>query len=523
MHRLAALALLLAATVPLQADDRESTLERIKREGVLRWGADPSGGAPFCFPDPTLDEPGGHQRIVGFEVELIERLARRLQVQPVLVQGDWNSLIPSLKAERIDLVFNGLEITEERGRQVRLTAPYFRYHQQLTVRATDRERFRNLGDLKGRPVAVLNGSASVDVLLRNGWSKDDIVELDDSLKPFDFVKQGRADACLCESIIAAYYTDGDDELHVQPEQFAPGLYAGAVRKEDDDLQAELNAQLKEMKESGELGELYQRWGIWDDGLEKELGIAKGTRQDMIPLARKTFVWTWPRLGRLALLLLEGAGLTLLLTAISMPLALLFGLGLALMAMSKRRWLRWPAVCYIQVIRGTPLLVQIYVIFFGLPVIGHLLGLGNLLTWDAFYVGILCLSANYAAYEAEIHRAGIQAVPKGQREAALALGMSERQAFLTVVLPQSLRIIMPPVINDLVSMLKDSCLVSVMGVYELLFVASSIGKATFLYGQLLIAAAVLYLILSLMADRLGKALEERLKRRGFRLAAQPLHH
>lgn len=480
----------------------------------MRWGADPSGGAPFCFADPT-----NPARYVGFEVELVERLARRMQVRPELVIGDWTSLVPTLQAGRIDLVLNGMEVNEERAKQVSFTTPYFQFIQQATIRAEDTQKYPTVNSLKGEKIGVLNGSASISALKDRGWTDDLLIEFDDSLKPYEALKAGRVEAVVCESIIANYYAGHDVEMLILPDLFSPGLYAAAVRPADKDLLAEIDRHLDKMKKSGELGELYQRWGVWNDRLEA-IGIVKGQPQEMISLARPGSPLTTRTLAALGVALLRGAGVTLLLTALSMPMALILGLILAVMVRTRRWWLCWPAQVYIQVIRGTPLLVQVFVIFFTLPLLGqaldeHFLHQGiNLLTWPAFAVGVLCLTANYAAYEAEIHRAGLEAVPRGQREAALALGMSESQAFFHVILPQSLRIILPPVFNDLISMLKDSCIVSVVGVAELLFVAQSAGKATFLYGQMLLAAAVLYLAMSLAADFLGKRLESRLKSKGL---------
>jgi len=499
------------------------TLARIKKQGVLRWGADPNGGAPFCFTDPA--DP---QKVVGFEVELVERLAQDLGVKAELVQGDWDALPGSLQAGRIDMLLNGLEVTPQRAETFALSVPYFEFVQQITIRAGDRGRYTNLNDLKGKQIAVLNGSASVTVLKAKGWTEDLIVPFDDSLKPIEALKDRRVEAVLSESIIARYYAGFDEQVFNIPETFSPGTYAAAFRPADGDLRAEVNQALNRMKASGELGELYQRWGIWSERQEK-LGIVKGQPQEEIALARppetsSSAVW------KISLALLRGAGMTLLLTALSMPLALAFGLVLALMVRSGRWLLALPAQVYIQVMRGTPLLVQIYVIFFSLPQLGEWLemglglGLKSWLTWPPFAVGVLCLAANYAAYEAEIHRAGLDAVPKGQREAALSLGMSETQAFFHVVLPQSFRIILPPVFNDLISMLKDSCLVSVVSVAELLYVASTVGKATLLYGPMLFAAAVLYLVMSLAADWLGKRIERRLKNKGLpQVGAQPTHH
>src|SRR5476649_2838240 len=138
----------------------------------------------------------------------------------------------------------------------------------------------------------------------------------------------------------------------------------------------------------------------------------------------------------------------------------------------------------------------FLVYYSLPVLSLYLHT-RLLIFDPFPASILCLAGNYAAYEAEIHRAGLQAVDKGQREAALSIGMSERQAFFRVVLPQAFRIVVPPIMNDLIAMLKDTCLVSVINVGELLYVAMGIGKSRFNMPQMLVAAAVIYLIMSLV--------------------------
>jgi His/Glu/Gln/Arg/opine family amino acid ABC transporter permease subunit len=211
-------------------------------------------------------------------------------------------------------------------------------------------------------------------------------------------------------------------------------------------------------------------------------------------------------------LLGAAKNTLLLTIESMPLAVLLGMVLATMRRSRRWWLNWPAAAYVEVIRGTPLLVQVFLVHVSLAQVGDAFHT-TALTLQPFTTGIICLAGNYAAYEAEIIRAGLDAVDKGQREAALSLGLSERQAFLLIVLPQAFRIVVPPLINDLIAMLKDSCLVSVIGVPELLDRARAIGKERGTSAQMMVAAAVLYLLMSLACYALGKWLEKRLKVQG----------
>jgi His/Glu/Gln/Arg/opine family amino acid ABC transporter permease subunit len=221
-------------------------------------------------------------------------------------------------------------------------------------------------------------------------------------------------------------------------------------------------------------------------------------------------------------LIYAARWPLYMTALAMPLAIFFGLILALMRLSRTRSLSWPAVVYIEIMRGTPLYVQLFIIFFSLPQIGELIGAQELLTLNPFPAAVLCLAANYAAYEAEIHRAGLLAVDKGQREAALSIGMSESQAFFRVTLPQAFRIILPPVINDSIAMLKDSCLAHAIGVMELLSVAESIGRnsrtLTHAQAKMYIAAGILYMILSLACYFFGKFIESKLKAR----AGEELH-
>jgi polar amino acid transport system substrate-binding protein len=490
-----------------------TSLRRIQDEGVLRWGIDPAGGAPFSMPDPR--DP---RKLVGFEIELVERLCEYLGVRSEPTQGDWLALIDNMKAGRTDLALNGIEVSEDRRDVVDFTVPYYRYGQQLTVRAADKEKYRSLEDLAGQRVSVLNGSASVDVLQEAGFSDEAIAQYDDSLAPYVELSHERVEASMAESIIAGYYAATMPDLYSIPETFSPGEYAGAVRKDEPELLAAINDALDRMKQSGDLGRIYQRWGIWSDR-QGEIGIAHGPEVAKIELASAdaTSSLNW---GLILRELAAATGITVLLTAISMPLAVVAGLFLALMERSPRKWLHWPARIYTQVVRGTPLLVQVFLVYYSLPVLGKALGFGDALVWPAFAVGILCLAGNYAAYEAEIHRAGLDAVPKGQREAARSLGMTPAQSLRLVELPQSFRIILPPIVNDLVAMIKDTSLVYVIGVRELTAVALGLGKARLIVPLMLVVAAVFYLVVSLVADRLGKRLEAQLRQRAMPRAQLP---
>lgn len=496
---------------------------------VLRWGADPSGGAPFAFFDPADPE-----RVIGFEVDIMHELARRLGRTPELFRADWLALHEALEAGRCDVLMNGFEVSEERAKVARFSAPYFRFGQQIVVRQGDAARVSTLADLAGKRVAVLNGSQSIEVLKAAGFTDDQIAQYDDSLAPYTEVALGRADAALAESIIAAYYAAHDTRLALVPATFAPGEYAAVTRAGDASLSADIDRVLAEMKADGALGEILQRWGLWDDS-QREVGTAKGRPQEVIPEARGAGVADSAVVDAIAPAVARGAWMTVLLTVIAMPLATAAGLALALARMSPRAWRRRAAIAYITVVRGTPLLVQIFLVYFSLPPLGEWLfahapafvqaaleplGGAGFLTLSPLFVGAMCLAANYAAYEAEVHRAGLEAVPAVQWDAARALGLSRGQAIRHVIAPQGVRIAMPAIINDLNSLIKDSCLVSVIGVTDLLGVCLGIGKARFTVPEMLVIAAAVYLVLSIAGDLFGNWLERRLRARGF--SGAPVH-
>ncbi|MEY2715934.1 MAG: hypothetical protein RIT24_2277 [Planctomycetota bacterium] len=493
------------------------------RAQVLRWGADPSGGAPFAFFDP--DDP---DRVIGFEVDIMAEVARRLGRTPELFRADWLALHDALEAGRCDVLMNGFEVTDERSAVARFSTPYFRFGQQLVVRAADAGRVRSLADVAGKRVSVLNGSQSVDVLKEAGFTDELILQYDDSLAPYTEVALGRTDAALAESIIAAYYAANDHRLALVPGTFAPGEFAAVTRKADGALGADIDRVLGDMKADGALGEILQRWGLWDD-TQGDVGTVKGRPQEVIDAARGRAGAAADLSESIAPAIVRGAWMTVLLTVIAMPLATAAGLFLALARMSPRTWLRRAAVGYITLVRGTPLLVQIFLVYFSLPPLGQWLhsvapafmqaaleplGGAAFLTLPALLVGALCLAANYAAYEAEVHRAGLQAVPQSQWDAARALGLSRAQAIRHVIAPQGVRIAMPAIVNDLNSLIKDSCLVSVIGVTDLLSVCLGIGKSRFTVPEMLVTAAAAYLVLSIAGDLLGASLERRLRARGF---------
>jgi len=224
-----------------------------------------------------------------------------------------------------------------------------------------------------------------------------------------------------------------------------------------------------------------------------------------------FMWNWLDF------ILTGVGYTLLVSAAAITLATILALFGALGRLSKNPIANGISTFYVSLVRGTPLLVQVYMWYLALPQIGKSLeqlgfpALKKALTLQAIPAGILALGVCYGAYMTEIFRAGIQSIGKGQTEAAYALGMTPAQTMRRIILPQAIRVIIPPIGNEFVAMTKDSSLVSVMGVWELTFRATKIGRRYFRSLEMLLVAAAIYWIMTIILQALQSRLENYLAR------------
>ena len=212
---------------------------------------------------------------------------------------------------------------------------------------------------------------------------------------------------------------------------------------------------------------------------------------------------WAAIPDMMPALLTGLRVTVLLTFVIMGIALIAALPIALARMSTRRWLRFPSTVYVQVLRGTPVLLQLFYLYYVLPFAG--------IELNAWTAGIIGMSAAYSAYLSEIYRAGIEAIDRGQTEAALALGMSQAQVMRIVVLPQAFRIVIPPIGNMFVGLFKDTSLLSILTIRELMFQGQLLAATNFRHITIFTVIAILYLAVcwpsAAIIDRLEKKLKE----------------
>jgi polar amino acid transport system substrate-binding protein len=463
-------------------------LQEIHKRGVLLWGADAEGGAPYVYPDPEKPE-----RLIGFEVELAEALAAKLGVKARMAQNQWEQLIPALERGNFDLILNGLEISPENAGRISFSLPYYVYAEQIVTRKATTGLTR-LEDLKKKPVGVLTGS-STERLLQASKAAD-IRSYPGNVQSFQDLKANRIEAVLLDLPIALHYAKNDPELKFSGEPFAEGYYGVGILPGDVSLLAAVNQAIKELNNEHVLEKIYRRNGLWDVRQEHLDAYQPEQVKKQRPIST---LRDWPRYLPL---LLRGAVTTVEISVLAMAVAVVFGLIIVLLRLYGFPPLNWLAKAYVEIVRGTPLLIQLFLIYYGLPQIGIRL--------NPFFAGIIGLGFNYAASEAENYRAGILSVPRGQTEAAFALGMNRWQALRRIILPQALRFVIPPVTNDFIAMFKDSSIVSVITMVELTKVYGMLAMSTYDYIGLGLMTAAIYFALSYPASLFANWLENRLQ-------------
>jgi polar amino acid transport system substrate-binding protein len=238
----------------------DGSLERVRKSGVLTWGADVIGGEPYVFEDPK-----NKGTYVGFEMDIARGISRHLGVEQKMVIKAWDTLIPELQKGTFDIAMNGIENLPERQRILLLSDPYYVYSQQITVRKNT-DGVKSLEDLKGRKIATLSGTAAEDILRRTPGIFAQINP--EIIYSYRDLEAGRVDAVLLDTPIAAAYGAKNPKLKNVGESFAEGEYVIALRREEQALWDAVNRALKNMKEQGELKAIYLKWGIMDRHQER---------------------------------------------------------------------------------------------------------------------------------------------------------------------------------------------------------------------------------------------------------------
>ena len=473
----------------------------VAQQPELRYGGDAEGGAPFMEADPR-----NPSQVVGFEVDIAELLARALGRAPRFVQSAFITLDATAARGDFDIGLGGVEDTAVRRSRLAVTVPYYEFREILTVREADGPRFRTLADLAGRRVGTLGSTLAFDILQQAGKALGlVVVPYENDVHPYSDLALGRLDAVVLDAVLAERGVKRNPGLVNAATSVGVGRYVGILAPEATALREQVDAVLKQAMRDGRLEAIFRKWRLWNDdqpGLYARVLAGSAippdtTAQISAEAAEPESVWAATR--QYLPSLLGAAVTTLLLSCVSMALAVGLGVLLATGRVYGSRPLGVALTGWVELIRGTPLLLQLFVLYFGLAVVVQL---------PAVVAAVLALGLNYAAYESEIYRGALNAIPPGQLDAARALGLSDWQSLRFVRGPQAFRLALAPMTNDFVALLKDSSLVSVITVVELTKQTSifAVNIGSWLVPGALCAA--IYLALSLPLARLARRLERR---------------
>jgi polar amino acid transport system substrate-binding protein len=483
----------------------------------LRWGGDKAGGAPFIYEEAGKGE-------VGFEVDLAAYLCKKIGRTPAFVQCDWDAIPETLQRGDIDVALNGLEFVPEREKEFPSSVPYFVYTLRLIVKS-DNNAIRSWDDLrkaKGEKyrIGVLRGSFAQRYMEEHFGKVAEIIPTKEVDETFQLVEDGeRMDATVQDSPAAVYYVQQGrrPKLKVVGEPEGKNFYYVILtRPKDGELRKQIDEALNEALKSGELEAIYKKYDLWNADQERlaYVHMRPWPPNTEAPAEVGEESDSHLTLGGLAGKIALAAWMTVKLACCSMPLAILLGMFIAV----GRMYGPWPLkailTAYVEVLRGTPILLQMYVWFFLIPNVMRQLGGDGLASWFTaapFYVGVFGLAINYSAAEAENYRAGLQAIPRGQMEAALALGMSPWTAIRRVMMPQAIRIVIPPVTNDFIALFKDTSICSMILITELTGLYYQYKYDREIVLQLALTIGLIYLFISYPLSVLASRLEKRLSR------------
>ncbi|GAC70490.1 ABC transporter permease subunit [Gordonia soli] len=479
---LAILAVLALAGCGSDDSGSGSALDEVRESGVLRVGTEGTY-APFSYHDPQ------NNQLSGYDVDVANAVAKKLGVRTEFVETPWDSIFAALGADRFDVVANQVTITPERQAKYDLSKPYSVGEGVIVTRADDTS-ITGVDDLAGKTTAQSATSNWAQVARDAGANVESVEGFTQAIK---LLNQGRVQATVNDSIaVYAYLAEtGDTSIKIAGTTGDKSEQAFAARK-GSGLTGEIDKALDELKADGTLAGISQKYLRADasGAAENKSAAANRSTWDLIadnlwPMAKATITVTIP------------------LAAISFLIGLVIALGVALARLSANRVLSWLASVYISIIRGTPLLVQLFIIFYALPELG--------LKVPPFPAAVVAFSLNVGGYAAEIIRSAILSVPRGQSEAAQTIGMNYATTLRRIVLPQAARNAVPGLSNTLISLVKDTSLASTILVTELLRVAQVAAAPTFEFFALYTTAAIYYWIVCFVLSSLQGRLEHRLGR------------
>ncbi|AKV69183.1 MULTISPECIES: ABC transporter permease subunit [Microcystis] len=441
------------------------------------------------FP-PFEFQQGG--QLTGFDIDLMRAIGKEADLNIDFRNLPFDGIIPALQARTVEAAISGMTITAERAQAISFSRPYFRAGLAIAVRE-DNKTIRNFEDLKGKKIAVQIGTTGA--LEATKIPGATVSQFDSAALALQELINGRVEAVVNDKPVTLYAIKqaGLRGVKVVGELLTEEFYGIALPKNSPYLQL-INDALGRVIESGQYDVIFREWF--------------GEKPPVLPLvapALKNLQESRFNWGELFYnLIVKGVPWTILLTVLSFLFGLIGGTLVAIALISPYKWLKIICRIYVDFFRGTPMLVQLFLIYFGLPGLFREIGLN--IDLDRLPAALFALSLNVAAYLAEIMRGGIQSIDNGQWEACSSLGMSPVQTMREVIFPQAFRRMLPPLGNEFITLIKDTSLAAVIGFEELFRQGQLMVATTYKAFEIYIAVALVYLVLTTLSSVVFKRLE-----------------
>ncbi|HDD0320143.1 TPA: ABC transporter permease subunit [Staphylococcus aureus] len=458
---------------PTAHAEQDQAWEKIKERGELRVGLS-ADYAPMEF-EHTVN---GKTEYAGVDIDLAKKIAKDNNLKLKIVNMSFDSLLGALKTGKIDIIISGMTSTPERKKQVDFSDSYMMTKNIMLVKKDKVNEYKDIKDFNNKKVGAQKGTEQ-EKIAQTEIENASITSLSRLPDVILALKSGKVEGAVVEKPVAEEYLKQNPKLGISNVKFNEEEKDTviAVPKDSPKLLSQVNKTIKEVKDKGLI--------------DKYMTNAANAMND-----DSGFI------SKYGSFFLKGIKITILISLIGVALGSILGAFVALMKLSKIKIISWIASIYIEILRGTPMLVQVFIVFFGITA-----ALG--LDISALVCGTIALIINSSAYIAEIIRAGINAVDKGQMEAARSLGLNYRQTMKSVIMPQAIKNILPALGNEFVTLIKESSIVSTIGVGEIMFNAQVVQGISFDPFTPLLVAAALYFVLTFVLTRIMNMIEGRL--------------
>ena len=461
------------------ASAADNSLQRVKQRGELIMVTSPDY-PPYEF----QVNKGGKSRIVGMDIDVAKKGAKDLHVKLVIKSMNFDSLLVAIQTGKADMAIGGINPTATRRQSVDFSKIYYSGGQSFLINSSDVNKYKSVKNLKGATIGAQTGTLQYG-LAKKKIPNSTVKGMDKSTDLVLALKTHKIDALGIEKPSAEAYVKNDPSLKMIPSGYHLNKNevgaAIAFKKGSNSLVNAVNKSVDQIKQQ-HLTDQY---------------LASAGKYMKVNTVNTSMWHYWTYFAK-------GVEFTILISIVATFFGVLIGVILALMRFSKQKWIRGLAISYTEFIRGTPLMVQVMFVYFGIGVVVNI---------PALISGMIAVSLNSGAYVAEIIRGGINSVAKGQTEAAESLGLSKSDMMRFVILPQAFKNIWPALGNEFISLIKESSIVSIIGVTDLIYQLNIVRADTYRGVIPIFVAMVLYFIMTFALTRLLNHYEGKMKHAG----------